>query len=52
MDNEEVGHFCQQCALCDISLLLAGITLVIRNDLSMNKLLERFFDVLIAFDFK
>lgn len=52
MDDEIIGNFCQESALCHISFLLAGITLVIRDDLSIDELFEGLFDVLVSFDFQ
>lgn len=52
MDDEIIGDLCQKSALCHISLLFAGIALVIRDDLSIDELFEGLFDVLVSFDFQ
>ena len=52
MDDEIVGDLCQESAFCHISLLLAGVALIIRDDLSIDELLEGFLDVLVSLDFQ
>lgn len=52
MDDEIVGNLCQEGAFSYIGLLLAGIALIVRDDLSIYELLERFFDVFVSFNFQ
>lgn len=52
MDDEIVRNLCQESALYDIGFFLAGIALVIRDDLSVDELFERFFNVSISFNFQ
>jgi predicted Co/Zn/Cd cation transporter (cation efflux family) len=48
MDDEVVGHLSQQATFSYISLLLAGVALIVRYDLSLDQLFQRLVDALEA----
>lgn len=50
MNDKVIGNFRQQGTLCDISLFLACIALVVGNDLSLDQLSKRLVNTLETLD--